>query len=79
MTGASVGFTLDNGETLTVAREDLRHVCNLLWGLTPKPGAASTAAIVHMASRQAGLFRSPFDLNATQSGMLREAVALLHA
>ena len=74
-----VSFTLDTGETLTIAREDLRPVCNLLWGLAPKPGALSTAAMVHVASRQAGLFRSPFDLTPTQSGMLREVVALLHA
>lgn len=76
---AGVSFTLDTGETLTIAREDLQPVCNLLWGFVPKPGALSTASIVHVASRQVGLFRSPFDLTPTQSGVLREAVALLHA
>jgi hypothetical protein len=79
MAGAAVSFTLDNGETLTVAREDLLPVCNLLWGLAPKAGALSTAAMVHVAFRQAGLFRSPFDLTRTQSALLREAVTLLHA
>jgi hypothetical protein len=79
MAGAAVSFTLDNGETLTIARDDLRPLYNLLWGLTPKPGAVSTAAMVQVASRQAGLFRSPFDLTPTQSAILREAVDLLHA
>ena len=79
MAGRSVSFTLDTGETLTVAREDLRPVCNLLRGLAPKPGAVSTAALVHSASRQAGLSLSPYELTPAQSAMLREAVALLHA
>jgi hypothetical protein len=77
MTGASVSFTLDGGEILHIARDDLRHVCNLLWGLAPKPGALAMAAMVHAASRQAGLLRCPFDLTLPQSHVLREAVDLL--
>lgn len=79
MAGRAVSFKLDTGETLTVAREDLQRACSLLWGLAPKPGAASTAAIVHFVSRQAGLSVSPYELTATQSGMLREVLALLRA
>jgi hypothetical protein len=77
MGGVPLSFALDSGETLTIARDDLQHVCNLLWGLAPKPGARSTAAMVHVAARHDG--RTPFELTALQSTLLRDAVDLLHA
>ena len=79
MAGASVSFTLHSGEMLTIARDDLKHVCNLLWGLAPRPGARAMAAMVHTVSRQAGIFSCPFDLTLPESDVLREAVDLLHA
>ena len=79
MAGRPVSFMLYDGETLTVAAEDLRLVCSLLWGLAPEPAAISTAALVQGVSRHPGLQRCPYDLSPAQSAMLREAVALLHA
>ena len=76
---AGVAFTFDTGETLTIASDDLQPLCNLLWGLAPKPGAASTAALVHLASRQRGGSRLPYELAPRQSALLREAANLLHA
>ena len=72
-------FTFDDGETLSLTEDDLPRVYEELWRLAPKPGAVSTAAVVHGARRQFDLYRAPIDLTPTQSAMLREAVALLRA
>jgi hypothetical protein len=77
MRGGPVRFTLDNGEGLSLSEADLPRVYEELWRLAPKPGAISTAAVVHAARRQSDLAHTPIDLTATQSAMLREAVALL--
>ena len=76
---SGVAFTLHTGETLTIASDDLQPLCNLLWGLAPKPGAASMAGIVHLASRQRGGSRLPYELAPRQSALLREAATLLNA
>jgi len=78
MPGGPVRFTLDDGETLRLSEDDLLRVYEELWRLAPKPGSVSTAAVVHAARRQTDLYHAPIDLTATQSAMLREAVALLH-
>lgn len=79
MPGGSVRFTLDDGEMLIVAEDDLRRVYEELWRLAPHPGAVSAAAVVHTASHQSALSRIPIELTTTQSAALREAVALLEA
>jgi hypothetical protein len=78
MPGGPVRFTLDSGETLSLTEDERLRVYEELWRLAPKPGAVSTAAVVHGATRQFDLYGAPIDLTPAQSAMLREAVALLH-
>lgn len=75
--GGSVRFILDDGKTLTVAEGDVQQLYDLLWRLAPKPGAVSTAAVLHAAARQSEFSRRSYELTATQSALLREAVSLL--
>lgn len=75
--GGPVRFTLDDGETLTVAEENVQRVYDLLWQLAPQPGAITTAAVLHAAAQQSEFSRLALELTATQSTMLRQAVALL--
>jgi gamma-glutamyl:cysteine ligase YbdK (ATP-grasp superfamily) len=75
--GGRVRFLLDNRETLVVADEDLRRVYDQLWRLAPQAGAVSTAAVVHAALRRSESALDLIELTATQSAVLRQAVALL--
>jgi hypothetical protein len=77
MSGGSVRFLLDDGETLIVAEDDLRQVYELLWRLAPRPGAVSTAAVVHNALQLSEFARTRIELTTTQGTALREALALL--
>ena len=79
MSGGSVRFTFDDGETLIVPDDDVRRVYDELWRLAPRPGAVSTAALVHAASRQSEFARRPIELTTTQSATLREAMERLGA
>jgi hypothetical protein len=75
--GGPVRFTLDDGETLTVAEEDVQRVYDLLWQLAPQTGAITTAAALHTAAQQSEFTRPTVELTPTQSAMLRHAVGLL--
>ncbi len=50
MSGGPVRFTLDDGETLTVAESDVLRVYDLLWKLARQPGALAAAAELQIAS-----------------------------
>jgi hypothetical protein len=76
---ASVRFTLDDGETLVIAHENVDRIYDLLWGLAHEPGAVFTAALLIEASRTSELARMAPKLTPTQSAVLREAVAKLNA
>jgi hypothetical protein len=76
---ASVCFTLDDGEPLVIADEDVDQVYELLWGLAHEAGAVFTAALLLEASRTSEYARTPIKLTPPQSAALREAVALLDA
>ena len=78
MPGGPVRFVLDDGETLTLAEDDLAQVYELCWKLAPRPGAVSVAAVIRGATR-ANIVGAPIDLNVSQSAAMREALALLHA
>ncbi len=78
MPGGPVRFTLDDGKTLTVAEKDVPRVYELLWQLAPQPGAITTAAALHTAAQQSEVSRLTIELTATQTAMLRQAVALLN-
>jgi hypothetical protein len=78
MTGGSVSFTLDDGETLLVPDQDLRRVYETLWDLSAQPGAVSTAALLLEASRIQEFMRGRIELTTPQSAVLRKAVELLH-
>jgi hypothetical protein len=73
----SIRFALDDGETLTLDDGILLDVYELLWGLAPKPGAASAATAVRGASRTS-LHGPPIKLDELESSALREAVAMLN-
>jgi hypothetical protein len=76
--GGLVRFALDDGETLTVAEENVQRVYDLLWQLAPEPGAITTAAALHTAAAHRSEFSRPtVELTAAQSAILRRAVALL--
>jgi hypothetical protein len=62
MAGGSVSFTLDDGETLGVADEDLRRVYDVLWDLAKEPGAVSTAVLLMDAGRLRPFARMPISL-----------------
>jgi hypothetical protein len=79
MTGGSVNFTFDDGETLSVPDEDLRRVYDALWDLAKEPGAVSTAALLMDTWRLDPFTRRPISLTTSQSAVLRKTVALLHA
>lgn len=79
MAGGSVSFTLDDGETLGVADEDLWRVYDVLWDLAKEPGAVTTAALLMDAGRRSPFARLPISLTTPQSTALRKAIALLHA
>ena len=74
---ASVRFTLDDGETLVVADEDIGRIYELLWGLAHEAGAVFTAALLIEASRTSEYACTPIKPTPPQSAALREAVALL--
>jgi hypothetical protein len=76
--GGSVTFTLDDGGTLSVPDEDVQRVYDSLWEISGEPGAVTTAAYLMSQSRLAPNSRLPVVLTASQSAVLREAVALLH-
>ncbi len=75
----SIRFTLDDGETVIVVDEDPRRIYDLIWRLVPKRGAVSAAALIRATMSQSGFARTAIELNADQSGVLREAIAILHA
>ena len=76
---ASVRFTMDDGEILVIADEDVDRIYGLLWDLSAEPGAVFTAALLIEASRTSDFARTAPKLTPTQSAVLREAVALLDA
>jgi hypothetical protein len=75
--GSSVRFTLEDGEALVIPDDELRRVYEELWQLAPRPGAVSTAALVHAVLLQSEFTRPPIELTAPQSAVLREALARL--
>jgi hypothetical protein len=75
----SVRFTLDDGEILAIADEDVDRVYDLLWQLAHEPGAVFTAALLVEASRTSGFARTEIKLTPPQSAVLRDAVARLNA
>ena len=77
MPGGPVRFRLDDGETLTLAQEDLAEIYELLWQFAPKQGAISLATVIRGAT-QSDVLRAPVDLDPKQSAALREAMALVH-
>jgi hypothetical protein len=77
MTGGSVSFNLDDGETLLVPDEDLRRVYETLWELSKEPGAVSTAALLIGSWRTREFMRTQIEFTTLQSAVLRKAVALL--
>ena len=79
MAGGSVTFALDDGETLSLADEDLRPIYETLWELAKEPGAVSTAALLMDARRLRPFVRKPIALTTPQSAVLRRAVELIHA
>jgi hypothetical protein len=79
MAGGSVSFTLDDGETLAVADDDLRCVYDALWDLAKEPGAVTTAALLMDAGRRSPFARLPISLTSPQSSALRKAVVLVRA
>jgi hypothetical protein len=79
MAGGSVTFALDDGETLSLADEDLRPIYDALWGLAPESGAVSTAVLLKDAWRLSPFARKPIALTTPQGAVLRKAISLLHA
>ena len=73
----SARFTLDDGETVIVADEDLRRVYDLIWRLVPRRGAVSAAALIRARTSQSEVVRRAITLDADQSAVLREAIAIL--
>ena len=79
MAESAVRVTLDDGQMLVIADEDVERVYELLWELAHEPGAVFTAALLIEASRTSEFARSAPTLTPTQSAVLREAVARLDA
>jgi hypothetical protein len=75
MPEGAVRFVLDDGEMLALAGNDLSEVYELLWKLAPKTKGAISVATMIRASARADLMGSPIDLNESQSGAVREAIA----
>jgi len=78
MTGGSVTFKLDDGETLIVPDDELRRLYDSLWEISDDAGAVSTAALVMDVSRLHAYARRPVELTSQQTAVLRKAAALLH-
>lgn len=75
MAGGDVRLALWDGETLTIDSGDVDRVYDNLWRLAPRPGALTLAGILVAESRAyTGLH--PVDLTATQSAVIREAIAM---
>jgi hypothetical protein len=79
MAGGSLTFILDDGETVSVADEELRPIYDALWALSSQSGAISTAALIMDARRLRPFARRPIALTTPQSAMLRKAMTLVHA
>ena len=68
-------LTLHDGETMTIAADDVSRVYENLWRLAPKPGAITLAGVL-VAQSRARLGLRPIDLTAEQSAIILEAVAM---
>jgi hypothetical protein len=73
-TAVTVNLTLHDGETLTIARQDVPRVCENLWRLAPDPEAIVMAGVVVAATRDFS-DRFPLELSASQSAVLCKALA----
>jgi hypothetical protein len=73
-----VRLVLHDGETLTIASEDLERVSENLWRLAPKPGAVTLVGLLAAASRDrtAVLANRPVELTEPQSAIIRHAIEL---
>jgi hypothetical protein len=78
VTGGDVRLVLHDGETLTIASDDLERVSENLWRLAPKPGAVTLVGVLTAASRDriGALAKRPVELTEPQSAIIREAVAM---
>jgi hypothetical protein len=69
-----VQLELADGETLTIAANDVPRVCENLWCLAPNVDALVVAGVVVAVSREfTGVF--PLELTWAQSRLIRQAVA----
>jgi hypothetical protein len=71
---AIVQLILHDGDTLTIAGQDVGRVCDNLWRLAPNPEAMVMAGVVVAASRDFST-RFPLELTASQSAVVCKAVA----
>jgi hypothetical protein len=79
MAPGSVKVTLDDGESLTLEKEDLDSVYDALWSLADEPGAVTAAAMLMDTWRLHPLVRRPVPLTPSQSRAIRKAIARLGA
>jgi hypothetical protein len=76
MAAGEVRFSFHDGETLTIAGEDVPRVYENLWQLAARPGAVSLAGMVMAASRQPPAARVPVLLTEPQGAVIREALSM---
>jgi hypothetical protein len=70
-----VRLTLHDGETLTIAAQDVSRVCGNLWQLGNDRDAVALVGVVIAESRDPSL-GIPLQLTAPQSALIRKAVAM---
>jgi len=78
MPEGEVRLTLDGGETLAIAGQDVSRVCENLFRLGAEPDAVVLAAVVIAESRHPSL-HFPLELTAAQSAVIRKAAAMSEA
>jgi hypothetical protein len=72
--GEEVRLTLHDGETLTIAGQDVPRVCENLWRLASELDALAVVTVLIAESRNPSI-HIPLTLTAPQTAVIRKAVA----